>query len=127
MSHKSVPTISRVTIFCTFVTGLATIVGFSFYSLKTGEAGIYTYLVPVLILVAFIGMKIAAPRLPWKQAALAGGVVLTTHFVTEHLTIIFPPFLFLGEVVIQVICVMGFGRYWVANGYIPASSNSWPE
>lgn len=98
---------------------------------KTGLfAAVIPLVIPAMLLVFTVGLKLAAPRLPWGQATTAGATILVVHFGIEHLALHwlhFPPMIIAGEYVIQAICIYGFGRYWITKGYTPDWANWWPE
>lgn len=121
MSNQPPPPLSRLAILLTTLAILATAAGFGLYSLMGGGAGIFSYLVPVLLFIVVIGWKLAAPRLPWRQAAYAASSVLLVHLLAEHIV----PLVFVVEKIIEVVCVAGFGTHWVKKGYIPKESNRW--
>ncbi|MDN7998167.1 hypothetical protein QZN00_13525 [Burkholderia multivorans] len=103
------------------------IIGCALYAIKTGSNEIYHYLIPVCLVVVAIGMKFSAPRLPWAQVGLLAVSIIAVHFVIEKLVPSFPPIFFVGDLAIQGICILGFGRFWVRKGYIRSSMNNWLE
>ncbi|WP_262964292.1 hypothetical protein [Methylobacter psychrophilus] len=116
------PPFYPVVILLTTLAVLATAAGGSIYSLAAaGGVSLYKYLFQVLLLIVLVGLKLAAPKLPWFQCALAVSVVFVIHVVAEHVQ----PLILIAEKVIEVVCVAGFGVFWVKKGYIPKESNRW--
>lgn len=120
MSNRP-PPFSRVAVLFTVLAILATSAAFAIYSLMGGGVVPFKYLIPVLLVITVFGWKFSCPRLPWRQAAYAAATVFVMHFIAEHA----PPLIFLAEKAIEVVCVVGFGTYWVKKGYIPEKSNRW--
>lgn len=112
-------------IYVTTIVTIIVVIGFSWYGLSHAGNAPYEFLFPTLIFVWLIGAKLAAPKLPWMQVVLAGTVIIIVHFGIEAFH--FVPANFIGEKIIQAICVLGFGAYWVRRNYIPSSANYWPE
>ncbi|WP_153065928.1 hypothetical protein [Xanthomonas campestris] len=76
---------------------------------------------PTLLVAAMLVVKWAAPRIPWIEIALCAALILVVHTVA-HLSQWIPA-TWLADKVIELFCLLGFGAYWVAKGYIPASAN----
>ncbi|WP_092238839.1 hypothetical protein [Desulfobacula phenolica] len=100
-------------------------IGFVFYA-QGKEYQIYGWLFPFLMIIALFGMKFAASRIPFIQLTIAvgtvSGVSTVTNILCNQVSFLF---YFLGDFLIPIICVHGFGRYWVSKGYLPARNNFW--
>ncbi|MFC5441568.1 hypothetical protein [Rhodanobacter ginsenosidimutans] len=103
---------------------LATI---AYVSLSTTYSA-YPLAIPILTVIAVLGMKWAAPKLPPGQAALVGLTVLAIHFLLDWIITALgqPLLIYLGDLIVSVVCVGYFGSRWVKQGYIPSASNFWP-
>ncbi|PTN32678.1 hypothetical protein C6366_16070 [Desulfonatronum sp. SC1] len=127
MSEQSEPPFYPRAILLTVITQTLPVLGIALYFLISGNNNFH-WLIPAMLGVALVGMKFAAPRIPWFQLALALGAVFVTSSALDLLALKVSPLFFLaGNVSIPVICVLGFGRYWVSCGYIPRWSNWWPR
>lgn len=125
MSDQSEPPFSARAIQLTAAAQMLPVLGIALYFLNTGK-DIFHWLFPTMLGVALVGMKFAAPRIPWFQLLLALGAVFVTSSVLDVLALkVSLLFFFVGNVVIPIVCVLGFGRYWVSRGYIPRWSNWW--
>ncbi len=84
------------------------------------------WLPKLIFLEIFIFMKLAAPRIPFLQLAL---VVITLFAITSLIDYLILEvnllYYFLGNIILPIICVFGFGQYWVSKSYIPSSKNKW--
>jgi hypothetical protein len=118
---NSKPPFRPIAVLLTTLAILLTTAGFAFHSLMGGGTSSFEYLLPTLFVIALIGMKLAAPRIPWPQLALLVVAVFGIHLLAEHLL----PLMLIAEKLIEIVCVLGFGAYWVAKGYIPRESNRW--
>jgi len=97
------------------------------YQALNGNPRILSYAFPILLGVCLIGMKWAAPRIPWLQLLAALFVVFTVDAFfgwLGHATAI-PVIVLAADKVIEAFCVLGFGAYWVTKGYIPLAANKW--
>lgn len=117
----SKPPFRPIAVFLTTLAVLLTAAGFGVHSLKGGGTSSFEYLLPTLFVIVLVGMKLAAPRIPWLQVTALVVVVFIIHLVAEH----FIPLMLVAERVIEAVCVLGFGAYWVAKGYLPRESNRW--
>lgn len=115
------PSFRPIIVFLTTLAILLTAAGFAFHSLLGGGTSSFEYLLPTLFVIVLIGMKLSAPRIPRLQLALLVGVVFGIHLLAEHLL----PLMLVAEKLIEIVCVLGFGAYWVVKGYIPRESNRW--
>lgn len=99
------------------------LVAFGIYGFKHPKSEHWHFFVPCGIAISLVGIKFAAPRLPWGHVFSAGVVIWLVHFAIEksHNVALH----IVGEVLFEAICVIGFGAYWVRKGYIPAFSNRW--
>lgn len=125
--NKNSPPFSKLANVVTTLCVAFTVLGFSLYALKTGDYDVFHYFIPTIIPIVAVGMKFMATRLPWMQLGIFALTIIVVHFIIELLTQSFPPLFFIGDLVIPSICIFGFGRHWVSKGYIPLSSNRWPE
>lgn len=127
MSDQSEPPFSPRAIQMTVIAQMLPVFGIALYFLVTGK-NLFHWLIPAMLGVALAGMKFAAPRIPWLQLFLALGAVYVTSSALDLLGQKVSPLFFLaGNVVIPVLCVFGFGKYWVIRRYIPRWSNWWPH
>ena len=84
------------------------------------------WLPKVIFLEIFIIMKLAAPRIPIWQLAFVLSLILVISMSLDYLGFNVNPLFFLaGNFVFPVICVFGFGQYWVSKQYIPRWANMW--
>lgn len=92
----------------------------------TAIYSIYGLLPYFIALVIAIGMKYAAPKIPFVEivvcvaTSLLGMEFFDYLFVTQS-----PIFLIVGNLVSPAICVMGFGYRWVKKGWLPEYANRW--
>ena len=88
----------------------------------------FSLVIPILMIIAVLGMKWAAPKIPLCQAALVGLTVLASHFLMDRIITFFgqPILIYLDDLIVSFICVMYFGSRWVRKGYMPPASNFWP-
>jgi len=73
-----------------------------------------------------LALKLAAPRIPFRQAMACSFIVIAINYLSGlmfsegELTL----WWLLGKL-IPVICVLGFGAYWSRCNFIPAWANKW--
>lgn len=79
--------------------------------------------VTLLIIGAVLVTKWAATDIHWAQVGLCCLVILGVHFVGAHFT--WAPAYLIADKLIEAICILGFGTYWVKRGYLPKSANRW--
>lgn len=104
--------------------GLSTAV-VAYQSLSIGM-GIYEYLPYIWCAVIAVGIKLAAPRVPFLEAILCMVSAFAVNYLCSYLfTSVSPLFHFVEGVVIEALCVLGFGAHWVRKGYIPPWANRW--
>ena len=117
---------SRVRL-CTLAVVLALVV-FAYLGITHG-IGVYEYAFPVLLTICLVGIKWAAPAIPLLQIVVLIVLLFLIHYLVDWLVAAehLPPLALLGDKVVEVVCVFGFGAFWVRRGYIPASANHWPE
>lgn len=73
-----------------------------------------------------LALKLAAPRVSLVQAFICAIMVLVINYLS---TVVlsggpFVVWFFLSKV-IEIVCVLGFGFYWVQQEYIPSWANKW--
>lgn len=93
------------------------------YRALNGDSYLLAFAIPILLCVCLVGMKFAAPRIPWLQLALAMVSVFVINSIFDCFSASLPPIALLADKVIMFFCVFGFGAFWVKKGYIPASAN----
>ena len=93
------------------------------YRAINGDSSLLRYAFPILLCVCLIGMKFAAPKIPWLQLILAMGPVFIINLIFYFLSGSLPPIALIADKIIMFVCVFGFGASWVRNGYIPAAAN----
>ena len=125
MNQANQPQFRPRVIFATTLITLAVVVAFALYGISHTGSDHYKYLFPLLVVVWLIGAKFAAPAIPLIQVIVAGFAIVLIHIGAELTH--WPPALIVGEKIIEGVCVLGFGAYWVRKGYIPGSANHWPE
>jgi hypothetical protein len=118
---NSKPPFRSIVVLLTTLAILLSAAGAAYHSLMGGGSSSYEYLLPIWFVILLLGGKLAAPRIPWLQIAALVVVVFGVHFFGEH----FPPFMLVDEKITEVICVFGFGAYWVAKGYISKETIRW--
>jgi len=80
------------------------------------------------MVISLLGMKFAAPRIPWKPLIFCIGIVILISVGFDALVLkVSPIFFWIGNIAIPLLCVYGFGSYWVKRKYIPEWSNFWPS
>jgi len=95
------------------------------YSISSGTP-LYKYFAYIAFPIIVTGMKLAAPRIPLLEALVCVAVIFLINVFVSYLFANHSPiFLFLGEILIPVICVFGFGARWVYKGYLPSNANQW--
>jgi len=117
----SKPPFRPIAVLITTIAVLLTVACFAAHSLMGGGTSSFEYLLPTLFVIVLVGTKLAAPRIPWLQVAALALVVFGIHLAAEH----FIPLMLIAERVIKAVCILGFGTYWVAKGYLPRESNRW--
>lgn len=88
----------------------------------------WTWSIPAALVVSMFGIKLfGARRIPWSQVLLASVLLAGMHFLIEEAAIHsgLPPIIKIGELLFPIVCVFGFGRHWVKQGYIPREANRW--
>lgn len=73
-----------------------------------------------------IALKLAAPRIPFWQAIACSFIVVILNYLSGVMLsggsfILW----YLLSKAIQIVCVSGFGFYWVRCNYIPSWANKW--
>jgi hypothetical protein len=87
---------------------------------------VFNWLLPGILFIGLVGMKTTAPRVPLWQVFSAALAVFIVASLSDLLFInISPIFFLLGNILNPIICVHGFGRYWVNNEYLPEVNNWW--
>ncbi len=120
---SSIPPYSSLAIQVTTLSVAITGALFGLYALLSGNFHVFELLVPVLLTIAIFGMHFAAKAIPWWQLVSAGAVIWLIHFGSELVHI--APIAILGEKIVEIVCVFGFGTYWVRKGYLPKNRNRW--
>lgn len=94
----------------------------------THGTGIFNWLMPVLMTIAMLGMKGAAPRTPFVELGLGIVLIYGVSFATDILALQFSPlFWWIGNKLIPMLCVFIVGHRWIKKGYIPTWCNWWPR
>ncbi len=121
---SEIPFNSRAVQTTTGIIGLVVVV-MAIYSISSGNP-LYKYFVYIIFPVITIGMKFAAPRIPWLEVAICTVTILSINLIIGYMFANHSPLYFLlGEVLIPTVCVFGFGVRWVYKSYLPASANYW--
>jgi hypothetical protein len=119
------PPFNRIVNFVTFLLAALSFALAARYGLETHDMRPLTWVMPFLYLIALVGMKFAAPLLPWQQASAAVGTVVAISILSHGLVTSVPLLHFFFEQVIGCICVWGFGDSWVRKGYLNPENNTW--
>lgn len=84
------------------------------------------WLPKALFIEAAVVMKLAAPRIPIWQLAFAVLSVYIIGAVLDYMGFSMSPLFFMvGNFIFPIICVFGFGQYWVSKQYMPSWANMW--
>jgi len=98
------------------------------YFALSGHESAFTWAIPILLVIAALGMKLAAPRIPRGEIAAGIAIVLVANIATDWLIRFsgIPILTYVGDLLVALICVYCFGSRWVRMGHIPLSANKWP-
>ena len=104
----------------------ATAAGMVSFAVFGHHPDVLHWAIQVLLVEAGLVMAFAAPKVPRIQLAILVGLILVIHGLFEFLADQSGvPLQFLVDHIVEFICVSVAGAYWVSNGYIPRSANSW--
>jgi hypothetical protein len=87
-----------------------------------------SWAVPVGSIIACIGMKLAAPKLPTNELAYLILFIAALPIFTELIfgqTKYHSVFILILNGITPFICVNYFGQRWVSRGYMPPRANWW--
>lgn len=86
---------------------------------------LHSWIFPSMLIVVLFGTKLACPRIPLIQITMLVVVIFIISAIVNLLLQVSILFYFLGEIIVPLICVSGFGCHWVKHQYIPIWSNRW--
>lgn len=97
------------------------------YASLRGWESAYAWAIPIMLSVAAVGMKFAAPLIPKLEIFFVVLIAFIVNVVTDW-AIAFtgiPLLTYAGDLVIALMCVYGFGLRWAKRGFLPQSAVAW--